>query len=281
MDMKNLVKKVLDVEFDFAVTEVETDGLLVKFDGSAAQVGGSTKPALARAYMLLAKAVSEGKKEVSIRQTANFDTCGVMLDMSFGSVTHVAGVKKYLDYMALFGMNMLMLYTEDTYEIEGYPLFGYQRGRYTQAELRQIDDYAFDLGIEVIPCIQTFGHLGKFLRYKQYANIAENDRVLLHGEEETYKFIEACISACRNAFRSNRIHIGCDETHGLGLGKSFARDGLRDRFEIFNEHVTRVFEICKKYGYQPMMWSDMYSTRARGNGKVYDPNTDLPQEVVD
>ena len=62
MDMKNLVKKVLDVEFDFAVTEVETDGLLVKFDGTAAQVGGSTKPALARAYMLLAKAVSEGKK---------------------------------------------------------------------------------------------------------------------------------------------------------------------------------------------------------------------------
>ena len=81
--------------------------------------------------------------------------------------------------MAIFGMNMLMLYTEDTYEIEGYPFFGYQRGRYTNEELREIDDYAFDLGIEVIPCIQTFGHLGKFLRYKQHSNIAENDRVLL------------------------------------------------------------------------------------------------------
>ena len=268
MEIKQLVKRVLGVDFDFDIKEVVSDGLVVRYNGSYAEVGGATRPALARAYMLLAKAIEEGKSECFIEQKANFDTCGVMLDMSFGSVTSVAGVKKYLDYMAVFGMNMLMLYTEDTYEIEGYPFFGYQRGRYTNEELCEIDDYAFELGIEVIPCIQTFGHLGKFLRYKQHSNIAENDRVLLHGEEETYKFIEACISACRKAFRSDRIHIGCDETHGLGFGKSFARDGLRDRFEIFNEHVTRVFEICKKYGYQPMMWSDMYSTLANKSGKV-------------
>ena len=128
MDIKSLAERVLGVEFNFEVKEVETDGLAVRYDGKSAEVGGATKPALARAYMLLAKAISEGKKEISIKQTAAFDTCGVMLDMSFGSVTKVAGVKKYLDYMALFGMNMLMLYTEDTYEIEGYELFGYQRG---------------------------------------------------------------------------------------------------------------------------------------------------------
>lgn len=281
MNVRKLAERVLGVTFDFEVREVTTDCMVVRYDGYAAEVGGATKPALARAYMLLAKAVHEGKESCYLEQTAHFDTCGVMLDMSFGSVTKVSGVKKYLDYMALFGMNMLMLYTEDTYEIEGYPLFGYQRGRYSLAELREIDDYAFDLGIEVIPCIQTFGHLGKFLRYNQYKDIAENDRVLLPGEEETYKFIEACISACRRAFRSNRIHIGCDETHGLGLGKSFVRDGLRDRFVVFNEHVSRVFEICKKYDYQPMMWSDMYSALANKSGKVYDLNTEIPQEVID
>lgn len=281
MNIRELAERVLGVTFDFEVREVATDGVLVRYDGHIAEVGGATKPALARAYMLLARAVSEGKKEILIEQTAHFDTCGVMLDMSFGSVTKVAGVKKYLDYMALFGMNMLMLYTEDTYEIEGYPLFGYQRGRYSLAELHEIDDYAFDLGIEVIPCIQTFGHLGQFLRYNQHKNIAENERVLLPGEEETYKFIETCIATCRKAFRSHRIHIGCDETHGLGLGKSLVRDGLRDRSVVFNEHVGRVFEICKKYGYTPMMWSDMYSALSNKAGKPYDPNTEIPQAVID
>ncbi len=281
MDMKELVQRVVGVEFDFEIKEVQSEGVFVRFDGSSASVGGKTKPALARAYMLLAKAVSEGKTDVLIEQTANFDTCGVMLDMSFGSVTKVAGVKKYLDYMATFGMNMLMLYTEDTYEIEGYEFFGYQRGKYTLSELREIDDYAFDLGIEVIPCIQAFGHLEKFLRYNQYKPFAENASVLLPGDEETYKFIDACLTACRKAFRTDRIHIGCDETHGLGFGKSFARDGFRDRATIFNEHVARVVELCKKHNYKPMMWSDMYSTLASKDGRVYDVNTEIPKEVID
>lgn len=44
------------------------------------------------------------------------------------------------------------LYTEDTYKIDGEPFFGYLRGGYTQEHLKEIDDYAFNLGIEVIPC---------------------------------------------------------------------------------------------------------------------------------
>ncbi len=279
--MKELVSRVLGVEFEFDIKEIYFDGISIQYDGKSAVIGTNTKPAKARAYMLLAKAISEGKKEFALEEKANFDMCGVMLDMSFGSVSKVAGVKKYLDYMAIFGMNMLMLYTEDTYEIEGYPLFGYQRGRYSLEELKEIDDYAFNLGIEVIPCIQTFGHLGKFLRWKQHKNIAENDRVLLPGDENTYQFIETCIATCKKAFRSPRIHIGCDETHGLGFGKSFARDGLRDRLVVFNEHVARVVDICKKYDYRPMMWSDMYSTLASKDGKVYDPDIELPKEILD
>lgn len=43
------------------------------------------------------------------------------------------------------GLNMLQLYTEDTFEVEGEPLFGYLRGKFTTRELASIDDYAFDL----------------------------------------------------------------------------------------------------------------------------------------
>lgn len=261
MNIKELASKILDVTFDFEITEVSSKGVTVFYDGTCAKVGGATTPALARAYMLLAKEISEGKKSISIEQTANFDVCGVMLDMSFGSVTKPAGVKKYLEYMALFGMNMLMLYTEDTYEVPEYPMLGYQRGRYTIAELQDLDAYAAELGIEIIPCIQTFGHMRQFLRYKENAGLRENESVLLPGEDQTYDFIDACIRVCRKAFRTSRIHIGCDETRGLGFGTTFKRDGYRDRFEIFNEHITRVVDICKKYDFHPMMWSDNESPR--------------------
>lgn len=159
---------------------------------------------------------------------------------------------------------------------------GYQRGRYTLAELQEIDDYADALGIEVIPCIQTLGHMSKFLRYKAHAHLAENDAVLLPGEEATYEFIEACISTVRKAFRSNRIHIGCDETRGLGFGQYYKKHGYQDRFQIYNDHLKRVVEICQKYDYQPMMWSDMYFSMAAPAGAGdYGMEIEVPQYVID
>jgi len=37
----------------------------------------------------------------------------------------------------------LMLYTEDTFELPGYPYFGHMRGRFSKEELKEIDDYAY------------------------------------------------------------------------------------------------------------------------------------------
>lgn len=48
---------------------------------------------------------------------------------------------------------------EDMFEMVGQPMFGYKRGRYTLDELREIDQRAAAFGLEVIPCIQTLGHL--------------------------------------------------------------------------------------------------------------------------
>ncbi len=60
---------------------------------------------------------------------------GVMLDMSRNAVMKPEQVKKFAKTIRSFGYNMIELYTEDTYEVEGEPYFGYMRGRYT-AEAR-------------------------------------------------------------------------------------------------------------------------------------------------
>ncbi|MBR4109648.1 MAG: family 20 glycosylhydrolase [Oscillospiraceae bacterium] len=281
MDIKKLVFDLVGCKWDGPVEEIATSDLIVKFDGKTAVIGSSSIPAKARGYMLLAKAISEGKT-LDICQKAAFKLIGVMLDVSRGGVMKVSSVKKYIDYMVAHGMNMLMLYAEDVYEVEGYPYFGYQRGRYTLKELQEIDDYADALGVEVIPCIQTFGHMEQFLRYPSSSAVKDSDSVLLAGEEKTYELIEACIATCRKAFRSNRLHIGCDETRGLGLGEYLTRNGYRDRFNIFNEHIQRVTEICTKYNYRPMMWSDMYFTLVNAHGvKDYDPSLIVPQYAID
>ena len=88
------------------------------------------------------------------------------------------------------GYDSMMLYTEDTYELEGYPYFGYMRGRYTLSELREIDDYGFALGIEVIPCIQALAHLLQALQWEAFKPVTDTGPILLVGEPKTYELIE-------------------------------------------------------------------------------------------
>ena len=280
MNIKDIISELYDLKFPCEINEIGSDGVYISFDGNKATIGGATIPQKCRAYTLLAKAISEGKTSLELSEKPNFNTLGAMIDMSRGGVMKVDSVKKYIRYLASHGYNMLMLYTEDTYEVKEYPYLGYQRGRYTVEELRAIDDYAFSLGIEVIPCIQTLGHMEQFLRYSVNDPIADNARVLLVGEEKTYEFIEACIKTVRSALRTKRIHIGCDETAGLGLGQYLVRNGMRDRFEIFSEHLERVCALCKKYDFHPMMWSDMYfSLVEKCKEEDYMPHVVVPMRI--
>ncbi|KAI8344500.1 family 20 glycoside hydrolase [Chlamydoabsidia padenii] len=203
--------------------------------------------------------IFSGKRDhlINFTEQAHFDTQGVMIDCSRNGVLKVKSVQQLLCYMAMMGLNMLQLYTEDTYEIEGEPMFGYMRGRYTSRELRRIDDYAYDLGIEVIPCIQTLGHLGQILQWPHYAYLCDNSEVLLAESEATYEFIEKMISAATGPFRSKRIHLGMDEAYGLGEGRYRQLYGYKEPTQIFVHHLRRVMEICSRYNLEPMIWSDM------------------------
>ena len=78
-----------------------------------------------------------------------------MVDVSRNAVLKVEAVKRHIDQLAALGMNLLMLYTEDTFTVPEYAAFGYLRGAYTMVEMREIDRYAASLGVEVVPCIQA------------------------------------------------------------------------------------------------------------------------------
>lgn len=188
---------------------------------------------------------------------AHEDLC-LMSDCSRNAVYNMAGAKRMIRYLALMGFTSFMLYTEDTYEVPEYPFFGYMRGRFSQAELKEIDAYAAEFGIEVIPCMQVLAHLEGSLRWPEFNDVIDVGNILLVGEEKTYKLIEAMIKSCRTCFRSGRIHIGMDEAHLLGSGKYLDRNGYRNRSDIILEHLNKVVQICEKYDFKPMIWSDMF-----------------------
>ncbi|MBR3085069.1 MAG: family 20 glycosylhydrolase [Kiritimatiellae bacterium] len=209
-----------------------------------------------------------------------FDTIGIMLDCSRNSVKTVDYLKGYFDRLAILGYNMVMLYTEETYKIDGEPFFGFMRGAYTHAEIRELDDYAASLGIELIPCIQALAHLEQIFKWGKYKDIRDLDGILLEGEEKTYELVEKMVETWSSCVRSRRIHLGMDEAHGLGTGEHERRFGRQSGFEIINRHLKRCCAICEKYGMKPMIWSDMYFRIGSKTNAYYDLGSQPPEKVA-
>ncbi len=219
---------------------------------------------------------------VESEESSPFETLGIMLDCSRNKVFSPAYLKGMLVKLSLMGYNMVMLYTEDTYRIPDEPFFGYMRGGFTMEELKDLDAFARKIGIELIGCIQTLGHLEQILSYRlDYGKVRDTSSVLMVDEPETYVLIEKMIRFWQEALSSRRLHIGMDETHNLGRGRFLDYHGYESAFALFNRHLGRVSALCEKYGFHPIIWSDMYFRLGNKNQVYYDLNTNIPQEVRD
>lgn len=213
-------------------------------------------------------------------ETPQFELQGVMVDCSRNGVLRPEMVKLLLRRLALMGLNMFMLYTEDTYEVHGEPFFGYLRGGYTWEELKDLDAYAGNLGIEMIPCIQTLAHLGQVLQWPAYAGYRDTSDILLANDDKTYGLLEKMLAAATAPFRSRRIHVGMDEAHGLGTGNYRRKFGEESPFAIINRHLKEVRRLCHKLGVRPMIWSDMYFRLGSATHDYYDRASKIPPRVM-
>lgn len=258
----------------------EGEELSLLMDGERLTVEAPDISAAARGLFLAACALRDGKDIPELHQTRHIASCGMMLDMSRGGVMTVEAVKGMIDAHAALGLNLMMLYTEDTYTVPEAPYLGYLRGRYTEKELREMDDYAAESGVELVPCVQTLAHLEQFLQWDVNRDIKDNDCVLMIDEPKTYAWIRAALTALRRCFRTNRIHIGMDEAHGVGLGEYYQKHGAVNRFELLNRHLNRVVDICKELGFKPIMWSDMFYRLGSKNNDYYDTDAVVPESVI-
>ncbi|HHV95601.1 MAG TPA: beta-N-acetylhexosaminidase [Clostridiaceae bacterium] len=267
------------------VEVTQGDGIYVAFKAGKGYISYKEKIHFFRALGLFVQSIRENKEKESnidfeLSEKIYFDKNGIMFDVSRNAVLKPETIKYFLRKMALMGLNLCMLYTEDTYEVEGWPYFGYMRGRYTYEELKDIDDYADIFGIELIPCIQTLAHLANPLRWGSMAELKDTSSVLLVGNEKVYKLIEDMIVSVSKPFRSKRIHIGMDEAMDLGLGRYLDLNGYRSRFDIMIEHLNKVIEITNKHNLQPMMWSDMFFRLASKTRSYYELNNIIPDDVI-
>ncbi|MBQ8879221.1 MAG: family 20 glycosylhydrolase [Clostridia bacterium] len=266
-------------ELDLTLSFVISKEMTVEIRNGVGEIRCSEIHHLNRLLALI-KGYYKGE-DLTICEKACFKTLSIMLDVSFGGPLNMDALKEYFRQLASLGYNQLWFYIEDMYEMpEKYKHFGYMRGRYSAAELRELDGYADSIGIEIVPCIQTLGHMQHYLKWSEASKYKENGFCLLPGEETTYELIRDMLVAVSSVFRSRRVHVGLDESAGLGTGTYLRRNGYREPLNIFIEHVQRVAEICSELGLRPMMWNDMVFCYLSEHHEKYPKKLDIPESVI-
>ena len=256
------------------------EGIRVSLKNGKGSIQASTQVQFFRAIGLFCE---NARKSVAfeISEEPVFQNLAASIDVSRNSVLTPQTIQMLLCRMALMGYTQLMMYTEDTYTVDTQPFFGYLRGRYSVQELQQLDRFAQRLGIELVPCIQTLGHMERFLHWQKAAEYRDTAEVLLAGDEKTYQLIDDMFRNVRQCYHTNKIHVGMDEAMGLGLGNYLRDNSYKNGFEIMQKHILRICEIARKYGFQPMMWSDMYFRCASKTHDYYEDDICIPQEIIE
>lgn len=182
---------------------------------------------------------------------------GVMVDMSHGPLPTEEEVKRQLDFLARWKVNQYYLYNEASIELVGYPLLN-PTGRFSQDTLRRIIAYGRERHIDVIPCLELYGHLHDLFRLEKYSDMAD----VPHGTEfdprnpKVASLLTDWTSQLVRLFPSSFVHIGFDETFQIEMAAQKAGAGASPA-ELFIQQLNQVADQLQRSGKTVMMWGDI------------------------
>ena len=189
----------------------------------------------------------------------NLKIRGVSDDISRGQVSTLENFKRIIEFISEYKMNTYMPYIEDVIQFDKFPQIGKGRGALTKTEIKKLIKYAEEHFVEIIPIFQTPGHYENILSQKEFIPYADfpGAASLDVTNPKTYDFLESMLKEIFELFPSKFFHIGADESYDVGLGNSRKLLADSDLATIHSNHYNKVYQICKKYNKQVMMYGDI------------------------
>ena len=180
---------------------------------------------------------------------------GTMVDMSEGPLLRVADIKRQIDLMARWKNNQYYFYNETSIALDGFPPAA-PGARLTKNDVREIVAYARARHIDVVPCLELYGHLHDLFRREQYSSLAD----FPHGVEfnpadpQVKKLIANWVEQYTELFPSPFVHVGFDETWQL---QQAAAKGTGAPAAIFLEQLNNVSRLFLQHGKTILAWADI------------------------
>jgi hexosaminidase len=207
---------------------------------------------------------------------------GISDDISRGQVSILDDFKNIIRRLAFYKQNVYMPYLEDMFRFESHPLIGKNRGALTKEQIAELDVYARNHHVEIIPIFQTLGHMENMLLTPEYVEYAEfpGAGCLNVTDERIYSLLEGLLNEIVPAFSSKYFHMAADESWDVGRGSSkelVSKEGLE---KVHADHFTRVYNMIKAMGKEVMMYGDIATGLGWGVPGYPDVLGYLPEDIT-
>nr|XP_045014114.1 hexosaminidase D isoform X5 [Jaculus jaculus] len=189
----------------------------------------------------------------------------VHLDLK-GAPPKVSYLSEVFPLFHALGANGLLIEYEDMFPYEGRLRLLRAKHAYSPSEVTEILHLARLSKLEVIPLVQTFGHMEFVLKHAAFAHLREVaffPNTLNPHEAESLALVGAMIDQVLELHRGARwLHIGCDEVYYLGEGEAsrqWLQQGQNNQAKLCLSHMRAVAShvLARHSSTTPLVWDDM------------------------
>ncbi len=208
---------------------------------------------------------------LKIRDWPDFARRGVMLDISRGRVPKLETLLDLVEKLSDFKINEFQLYTEHTFAYKKYRRIWQRWGALTAREIQKLDARCRELGIDLVPNQNSFGHLRYFLEDARLKPLGEISKPFLAETGDflrrpttlapkhpgTLPFLRGLYDELLPNFSSAYFNIGGDETWDLGQGQSKKLCATKGKGRVYLDFIRQLHREVAARNKRMMFWGDI------------------------
>lgn len=249
-------KHLLNADFNMG-----DEGYILSVKPSEVKIISQTDAGIFYGIQTLKQLIKANRTENTIPSLVIYDSPDIAIrgwqdDISRGPIPTMALLKEQIRKMASYKLNYLTLYIEHVFQFEKYPDIAPKDG-ISKAQVEELSRFAKQYHVNLIGSYQSFGHMEKTLSKPNYQHLAENSHIISPALPESYEFLQNVYQEIVPVFNGEYFNINCDETFGLGEGKSKDMVDSMGIGGVYLYHINKLNSMLKLFDKRILMWGDI------------------------
>jgi hypothetical protein len=207
--------------------------------------------------------------ELEIYDEPTIKIRAIMLDVSRDRIPTMETLYGIIDQAAALKANHIQLYLEHSFAYKDHEIVWREASPMTSEELKKLDKYTHERGIDLSVCQNMFGHTERWLIHEPYDQMGNFDNIKERVSEgggpfsfnpthpDSLSLPLEWGKELKPLLESGIINFGGDETVDLGQGASEALVKKNGLANVYANHLKALAEGLQKQNWKCQFWADI------------------------